>query len=1093
MSAHTKRTELALPACIASDEEWTHHLSKQGLRVFDVYAKWAGSCEPMQNIFKRLKVEHGEDVCFVQAQSDHIEALKNLRGKSCPTFLFFFDGTLVKMVKGANAPLIEKTIKEQLDMEKAGHPHHHIVFDDMGAQILAGPLQDGATCNAAENHDSTAAATDINQEHHPNVKTTLRQHETGSGELSATSNTSDSPGLEETLALIKPDAMSPGVLDQIIDIIRLNRFEIVNRKKVWMTEANVREFYASHVEKSFFPSLVSYLSSAPTLALILKKENAVSAWRELMGPASAIRAKEEAPRSIRAKFGTDSRLNAVFGSDSVETAKHEIDLLFGPNAALTTMSFDEAAISGAPANPQKTLLFIKPDAMSTSTVDGIIERIICCGFQVLKREEVTLTVDMANEIFYYLKERTFFDDYIAHMTSDSVIALVLKGDGVIDGMQQIIGPDDPIEAKERFPMSIRALYGTDVVKNAVYSSVTPEEALHDIHLIFPHVLKRTGSSIFSSRPGTAFASQSASRTQSQAQLHARLERTLALIKPDVYPLHKDAILARMKSEGFTIICESEMRFTIEKAQDFYKEHEGKSFYVELTMWMSSAPIFAVVLEKSNGIGLWRELAGPTNSIKAKEISPNSIRALFGKDGSHNAVHGSDSPASAEREIGIVFGETVSPYPDPLENTLALIKPDVYPAKRDDIMNKIHESGFDVIKESEVHFTIEKAREFYIEHDGRPFYETLVNWMSSSPIYAIVLSGSGAIKKWRTLAGPTNSEKARESDPTSIRALYGKDGSENAVHGSDSPASAYREIQLVFGEEFAKSIELNPQPSHTAGAFHLQKTGSKKDLKESNTAKSIVSSTHNIAEPLSHESAQVELKHNEELADNESKQHDTSIHHEKGQPNEQSENHESHKDHEAAEKVSSQSELQSVSEAEVQKIQEHSKMADQSSNIAQPPLQPHPPTEAPLSTGGSRPNLDSARHASKSNLGHQPSMPSITAENKSSLAKDSPKFGSVKSVSNLGSKSTGSKANVSGRKASITGSHPGSASSNVSVSASKTKLNGSKSKIGKSTSSELNKSTKASLVAKSHNTIEPSPPKSKPGSQANLHTTESSAP
>jgi hypothetical protein len=77
------------------------------------------------------------------------------------------------------------------------------------------------------------------------------------------------------------------------------------------------------------------------------------------------------------------------------------------------------------------------------------------------------------------------------------------------------------------------------------------------------------------------------------------------------------------------------------------------------------PIYALVLERENAVGAWRELAGPTNSVKAKEIAPSSIRALYGTDGSQNAVHGSDSPISSEREIQIIFGDSVSPFPDPL--------------------------------------------------------------------------------------------------------------------------------------------------------------------------------------------------------------------------------------------------------------------------------------------------------------------------------------------------------------------------------------------------------------------------------------------
>jgi hypothetical protein len=81
----------------------------------------------------------------------------------------------------------------------------------------------------------------------------------------------------------------------------------------------------------------------------------------------------------------------------------------------------------------------------------------------------------------------------------------------------------------------------------------------------------------------------------------------------------------------------------------------------------------MVLEKENAIGDFRELAGPTNSVKAKEIAPNSIRALYGTDGSYNAVHGSASPSDAEREIKIIFGDSVSADPDPLPGTEAPVK------------------------------------------------------------------------------------------------------------------------------------------------------------------------------------------------------------------------------------------------------------------------------------------------------------------------------------------------------------------------------------------------------------------------------------
>ncbi|KAH6578896.1 hypothetical protein BASA60_003484 [Batrachochytrium salamandrivorans] len=326
-------------------------------------------------------------------------------------------------------------------------------------------------------------------------------------------------------------------------------------------------------------------------------------------------------------------------------------------------------------------------------------------------------------------------------------------------------------------------------------------------LVFPHILKRSGSNIFGYRPGTAFASQPPSRTQSHAQLQDHLERTLAIIKPDAYPLHKESIITRIKSEGFAIIKDAEVHFTIEQAQDFYKEHIDKPFYSELTMWMSSTPIYALVLEKSNGVGSWREVAGPTDSFKAKERSPTSIRGMYGTDGSHNAVHGSDSPASAKKEIMCVFGDTVSAYPDALENTLALIKPDAYPDKRDAILARIREDGFVLVKEAEVVLSLEKAQEF-----------------------------TGSIKESHFMK-------------PSIRALYGKNGSENAVHGSDSALSARREIGVIFGEEFAELLYA------TEATTELHKEIHKSDLLAESRNSSLSMSKTTV--PLSSNSTEIE--------------------------------------------------------------------------------------------------------------------------------------------------------------------------------------------------------------------------------------------
>ncbi|KNC98195.1 uncharacterized protein SPPG_06597 [Spizellomyces punctatus DAOM BR117] len=797
MSAHAKRVELQGTISVTTDAEWEALLSKPGLTVVDVYAKWAGPCEPMQNIFKRLKLDFGDEVTFVMAQTDAIDVLSKFRDKSCPLFLFFFNGVLVKMVKGANAPMVEKVIKDQLELEEKRMPHIPLVLDDLPNALTIS-----------------------------NMETESPISVTSQDALSPTSVVSPTTGpSEQTLAIIKPEAMAPGIVSSILDIIRRNRFDIVKKKKCWLTPEQVEELYREHEKAPYFQGVLTHMSTAPVLALVLAKDNAVQEWRKIMGPANSGRARDDAPSSIRALHGTDNRLNAVYGSETPEAAQNEIELLFGSASAVFEIPLTDRDITPTSGQPEKTLAIIKPDMIDGEKVDAIVERIVCRGYQVLKRENVHLSPDEAAELYSHQKEMPYFNDAVAFMASGPVVALVLKGDDVIRGWREMIGPTDPEIARREMPMSIRAVFGTDPVRNAVHGAESADGAVREIGQLFPNVLMRTESAIFGTRPSTGagasrpdLAADAAAKTTehstSQNDITSRTERTCALIKPDAYAAgKKDEIVEKIKLAGFAIVAEKEVEMAREMAEEFYKEHHGKPFYDELVAWMSSTPIYAMVLENDTAITAWRELAGPTNSIKAKEIAPESIRALYGTDGSHNAVHGSDSPGSAEREIRIIFGDSVRPFPAvnlaskthlatrPLvERTLALIKPDAFGSgKKDEIVNRIKEQGFAIVRESEVQWTEDKAKEFYKEHEGKGFYDQLVGWMSSAPIYAIVLEKEGAIAGWRELAGPTNSERAREMAPNSIRALYGKDGSHNAVHGSDSPQSAEREIRIVFGD------------------------------------------------------------------------------------------------------------------------------------------------------------------------------------------------------------------------------------------------------------------------------------------------------
>ena len=131
--------------------------------------------------------------------------------------------------------------------------------------------------------------------------------------------------LEQTLSIIKPDAVERNLDNKIKEIFKSNGFKIINEKKIQIEKSEAEKFYKVHETKSFYNDLCSYLSSGPIVVMVLEKENAILANRELMGATNPNDAKEG---TIRKKYGISIDKNSVHGSDSVDNAKIEIDFFF---------------------------------------------------------------------------------------------------------------------------------------------------------------------------------------------------------------------------------------------------------------------------------------------------------------------------------------------------------------------------------------------------------------------------------------------------------------------------------------------------------------------------------------------------------------------------------------------------------------------------------------------------------------------------------------------------------------------------------------------------------------------------------------------
>lgn len=131
-----------------------------------------------------------------------------------------------------------------------------------------------------------------------------------------------------------------------------------------------------------------------------------------------------------------------------------------------------------------------------------------------------------------------------------------------------------------------------------------------------------------------------------------IERTFAMIKPDAVSRGQQGeILARIHKAGFTIVAIKSLRLTKEEAGGFYAVHRERPFFAELTDFMSSGKIFAMVLEAENGIAKWRDTMGATDPKKA---APGTIRHDLGTSIGTNCTHGSDAPETAAFEIGYFF-------------------------------------------------------------------------------------------------------------------------------------------------------------------------------------------------------------------------------------------------------------------------------------------------------------------------------------------------------------------------------------------------------------------------------------------------------
>ena len=131
--------------------------------------------------------------------------------------------------------------------------------------------------------------------------------------------------LEQTFAMIKPDAVAKGHIGEILTAVHQNGFRLVAMRKTRITRPEAEAFYAIHKDRPFFAGLVTFMTEGPVVLMVLEREDAIAKWREVMG---ATNPANSAEGTIRKRFAENIERNAAHGSDGSDTAKQEVSFFF---------------------------------------------------------------------------------------------------------------------------------------------------------------------------------------------------------------------------------------------------------------------------------------------------------------------------------------------------------------------------------------------------------------------------------------------------------------------------------------------------------------------------------------------------------------------------------------------------------------------------------------------------------------------------------------------------------------------------------------------------------------------------------------------
>ncbi|XP_059741553.1 thioredoxin domain-containing protein 3 isoform X2 [Bos taurus] len=558
-------------------------MQNKGLTVIDVYQAWCGPCKAMQTLFRKLKNELNEDelLHFAVAEADSIVTLQPLRDKCEPVFLFSVNGTIVAKIQGANAPLVNQKIIALVNEERkiaAGEmvrpQYHEIAFVDSDSED-AGEL----------NYES------VDQIY--------------------------------TIVIIKPDAVAARKVQEIKEKIIKAGFVIEAEDKKPLTEEQVKHFYSQIVDQPDFEDFVSFMTRNLSYILVVSQakakqpswdESEVNSeteskepWDEQQEMAKPSRMKER--KSLQQYLEIQQISQFCDVEENITNTKF-IDVLIPDFKKIRGIKFE------------KILALLRP-ALANERTEDVLNKIQDEGFKILLQRQIVLSEEEAKTLCKEYENKDYFGNVIENMTSGPSLALVLVRENGLGHWKQLIGPSNVEEAKEYLPECLCAQFAIEGLPiNQLYGSDSLEAAEREIQHFFPP------------------------------------QHTVALIKPHVTQEQREDIMKIIKETGFDITQMKETLLIEEEAEKIYFKIKRKAFYKDVLDVLAEGTSLVMILTKWNAVSDWRRLMGPTDPEEARLLSPDSIRAQFGKNILKNAVHGASNMEEAMETISRMFEDFV---------------------------------------------------------------------------------------------------------------------------------------------------------------------------------------------------------------------------------------------------------------------------------------------------------------------------------------------------------------------------------------------------------------------------------------------------